>query len=434
MYRHLDKPHRGLVPALGGLDPVEADEPHPLDVPELQLPPSPPLPPADKPFFSTFVKTYETNPESMLPGVIEDLIAVARVWRIQSTPNLTPSLQPNANFDVLTNLKITTSAIRSVRNYILSLPDESAETIRANFRPKSLASSAPVLKRLVSQPNDPSDPISLIRRSALEVLTVLRDLEESSRLPLEDEMYDLHSDRTSSQDNPHSRISSPSEIPGSPAGDTPHALPVDTDTTLPISLIKVDGRRESILVWDDEPEASSPSGEGLVKKERWDEKLVLGSGWLYRQDIRLEDLQKEKAVVARYLDAVDSVLFGWEKDGKRGWEKEKERLAKKEAKSDREARSNRRRVSTGTGAGLAVEASAPSKSIRRILSTNTLDAMRNMAVTEEPEEMETEAPPETDGVEEDELPDWAKLNCFTDDPLGQFSPFRLKHFHARLRL
>jgi len=45
-------------------------------------------------------------------------------------------------------------------------------------------------------------------------------------------------------------------------------------------------------------------------RERLDERLVLGSGLLYRQGIKIEKLGRQQDAVARYLDTVHEVLFG----------------------------------------------------------------------------------------------------------------------------
>jgi hypothetical protein len=43
----------------------------------------------------------------------------------------------------------------------------------------------------------------------------------------------------------------------------------------------VGGRHDSILVWDSEGDGSDVDEESeRLKRERWDERLVLGSGWL----------------------------------------------------------------------------------------------------------------------------------------------------------
>lgn len=168
------------------------------------MPPSPAIPIITQPQFSPHVKNWEVDPESLLPGVIEDIISVAQVWKLErySDPNSTVDL--NISFDILEVLKTTTRAIRSIRNYLLSLPDESAGSIRAHFRPSTLgpgtsavnssSSSLPASSSTSSIKQTEPDPIILIRRSALEVLTILRQMEENWRLPLSDDAYDAQSD------------------------------------------------------------------------------------------------------------------------------------------------------------------------------------------------------------------------------------------------
>ena len=160
-------------------------------------------------------------------------------------------------------------------------------------------------------------------------------------------------------------------------------------------------------MWEDDDDFDlnhATDGE-REKRERWDERLVLGGGWLYKQDVTREALAKERDVVARYLDAVDEVLFGGRKDGKRGWERERE-------KAEKERRGKGRRVSAGDAE--LVEAK---RSNRRVVSAGMFDAMRGMVLTEEPEEGEGLS--EAESVDDEELPDWAKRNLFVDDDLGK---------------
>jgi hypothetical protein len=254
---------------------------------------------------------------------------------------------------------------------------------------------------------------------------VLRRLEEGSRLPLDDEAYDAQSDHLSAQ---HSRVASPSIVSESPESEQPyppspnpcirfdHVRDLDPETTVSFSLVKVGGRSESVLVWEDEQDASNLSDEDRDKKEGWDEKLVVGSGWLYKQDIQLESLGKERQVVAMYLDVVDGVLFGGPNGGKRGWEKERDRVAKK-MRTGKEAKANRRRASDGDGDPLAIDSIG--RSDRRIISAGVLDAMKSLAITEEMEDAEIVS--EGDSVEDCDLPNWAKSSCFAEEPLGRSS-------------
>jgi hypothetical protein len=263
----------------------------------------------------------------------------------------------------------------------------------------------------------------MIRRAALDTLTVLRDLEEKSRLPLSDEAYDVQSDHGSgsSQGNApgHSRGASPySDNQPLPQEEFGGIQEVDPDTSVAFSIVKVHGRDESIMVWEDEDSIDFLSGlSDEEKRERWDERLVVGSGWLYKQDLRLEDLGKEREVVEKYLDTVDDVLFGGIKDGKRGWDRERERAEKKEKEKSR-------RASSGDSEGFLTE--ARSRKSRRIVSTGILEELQNLAITDEPDDTE-EGFSEGDSIDDDELPVWAKRSSFPDDSLGT-------SFHCHLLL
>ncbi len=372
------------------------------------------------PTFPPYVKTFETDPDNLRAAVIEDLIFVASGWNLDPTQEQPAEQDPNflgvggghrgGFVDVLELLKTTTRAVRAVRNYLVSLPDDSSvPQTKPHFRPQTL-SSAPLPKRQVSQPNSPHDPLTRIRGRALEVLAVLRELEERARLPLDHDAYDAQSDHGSSNDTapgPVSRGTSPSSQLEEPEF-------LDADTPVSISYVDVGGRQRQVPVWDDEnSDFNSLSEVEREKRERWDERLVLGGGWLYQQDVKMEDLAREREVIGKYLEAVDDVLFGGPKEGKRGWEREKERMERKE-RMDREARAKGRRVSAGDAMNGSGESSGRSK--RRVVSTGMLDAMRSMVVTEESEEMDSID--EEEAVDDDDLPPWAKRSTFQDDDYG----------------
>lgn len=413
------------MPALGGLTHIKNESSND-GLPTFDLPPSPAIPmPISRPTFPPYLKTFETNPESLLPGVVEDLTAVMNAWGLEanSPSNDKPSQDPgllgvddkgkgkshSSSFEVLGVLKTTTRAIRSVRNYVLSLPDESTGTILAQFRSNRVAASSPLPKKS-SQPQANADPLTLIRRSALGVLTSLRELEEKSRVPLQDDAYDAQSDHGSSQgqsQSSHSRVASPSGN----SVDLPNEGDVDPDASISFSYIRVQGRYDSVPVWEDENPSDSDE-EKLEKRSHWDERLVLGGGWLYKQDIKLEDLVEEKDVVKGYVDVVDDILFGGIKDGKRGWERERERVARKE-----KSESKGRRVSAGEGDSLSAF-QFPGPKSRRVVSTGTMD-MSKLTLTEEPEEMETVSESGEESIDDEELPEWAKRTTFVNDPVGQ---------------
>ena len=462
LFRPLDKLHHALVPAIGGKEYVP-DSP-PTSTAEFQMPPPPAVPSPPAPTFPSHVKTYEVDPESLLPGVIEDLIAVSLAWKLDNTtergrqnqPSLqvtTPDRSLAGLFDVLDVLKTTTRAIRSTRNYLLSLPDESVGAARTQFRSKifeprrkstqpsatssstTMAASSSASSASTSTADPQSDPITLIRRSALEVLTVLRQLEENCRLPLSDDAYDAQSDGGHSRGmgTGHSSFTSPANItldlpPDEPETELGAASVVgDPDASFSFSLVQVQGRFESVPVWEDDDDGSSGFGVDAdaekTKRDRWDERLVLGSGWLYRQDIKLEDLVKERSVVGQYLDVVDEVLFNGKKtDGERGWVRVRREREGRRAVSS----SGKRRVSSGDAIersrGLLDPARATEK---RRVSTGMVPMFRGMSLSEEPEDMhDINEDNEEDGGEElldDEgLPEWAKRAAFIDDSIGTF--------------
>lgn len=357
------------------------------------------------------MKTFEVDPENLRPGVRQDLTVVEDLWRLRTDGSAQapdPSLlsvhtHPGSrgggtNFDVLRALKVTTHAIRSVRNYLLSLPDEygvSRSQPRQSFRPASLSASEPQ-KRRVSSGAGRTDPLARIRRAALDVLTVLRELEESARIPLLDDAYDASSDRSS-----QSRVASPAELSDGP-----------TDASFSVSVMRVGGRRESILVWDEEEDDFNVDEESeRLPRERWDERLVLGSGWLYKQDLKIEELEKQQGVVAQYLDTVDEVLFDGRKGDVRGWASEQERVARREK---------------GRRSGVPFPDSEFSASpVDAHRSVGLPDSLQDLAVTEEQDGLETLAEEEHDGVDggdsfsfdDDYLPRWAQRSAFPEGEL-----------------
>jgi len=387
------------------------------------------LPAQPLPSITPYVKTFEVDPENLRPGVTQDLSVVEDVWKLRADDNAKapdPSLltvhghppSGGAGFDILHALKVTTHAIRSVRNYLLSLPDEqgvSRSQHRQTFRPASLSTSEPQ-KRRVSSDAARTDPLARIRRAALDVLTVLRELEESARIPLSDDAYDVGSDRSSP-----SRVLSPTEL-----SDVP------TDASFSVSVMRVGGRRESILVWDEEEDDFNVDEEDeRVPRERWDERLVLGSGWLYKQDLKIEQLGKQQDAVAQYLDTVDEVLFYGTKGGVRGWASEMERADSRE-KLEREARGKVRKSSVpfpemdSTASESTTEAVGGGDSARRVASVDMSDTLQDLSITEEPEALQTLAEEHNHGdyadrpsVDDNDLPRWAQRSAFSDGELSR---------------
>lgn len=371
-----------------------------------------------QPAFPPYVKTFEIDPDNLRPGLIDDLENVVHVWCLNddfvappSTPDQDPAIpetngdtKPSGNFDVLGALKTTTHAIRSVRNYVVSLPSESSVTTgnqRQYYRPQHLT-NLPVQKRHSSNPSSASVASSRIRKAALSTLSVLKLLEESSRLPLSDDAYDAQSDQ-----GYHSHVVSPSNLSDSTDFDR---SPTSDNNQPAFTLIRVQGRDEQVPVWE-EPYDDFNQPQEEQKREGWEERLVLGSGWLYKQDTQLSSLAKERQEVKAYLDVVDEVLFSGPKDGQRGWKRERDRLLKN------------RRVSAGEVDRRGAASPDVRPFNRRVVSMGVLsDSL--------PEELEAmDVIEEESAVDDDDLPEWAKRSTFHNDPLG-----RSLHSHTSDRI
>jgi hypothetical protein len=127
--------------------------------------------------------------------------------------------------------------------------------------------------------------------------------------------------------------------------------------------------------------------------------FVLGSGWFYRQGFNIEQLEKQQDsdTIAQYLDTVDEVLFGGSKGrGVREWASERDRVDRRE-KLEREARKKSRKLSVSfldsNGALVGVRTCRERQLRpcfdRRVALADVLGAMQNLAVTEEPEGLQS---------------------------------------------
>ena len=145
---------------------------------------------------------------------------------------------------------------------------------------------------------------------------------------------------------------------------------------------------------------------------------------MYKQDIKREDLAKEREVVKRYLDATDEILFGGYQDGVRGWERER-------IKHEKERKGRGRRLNSLDNDRNGSPERSRSK--RRVVSTGILDSMREMVLSEEPDGgSDTDAASEAESVDDEQLPDWAKRAMFEDDPMGKRS--RPQHYFLLLSI
>ncbi|CAG7850577.1 SubName: Full=Uncharacterized protein {ECO:0000313/EMBL:CCA69893.1} [Serendipita indica DSM 11827] len=401
---------KGLVPAIGG---GHLRTPSAISgIPQIafDLPPSPVVPPTIQHPFVDVVKDYEVDPEELLPGLVADLQRVSDLWHIgrpeeevatpapakQDALRPTPTIASPGEFDVLLVLQATTNAIRSVRNYLVALPDETPILNTApTFRPHTISHRPSPAKKPAQRPGN--DPLSKIRREALDVLAALRGIEERYRLPMTDDSFEGASENGSG-----STRSAPS-----PSGH--HSGDDDSESTASFnfSMVTVPGRKKTVPVWPDEEEDVMNDDTEQERRENWDEKLVLGGGWLYRNDVSFSDVQQEKQVVVKYLNTVDAVLFpGDHQNGVRGWSKTLDKIQDERRGSSRNSSVNGR---------LTPERQpSPVAKLRAKRSGGLLtDTMQAMTLTEEPED-EPASP-----MDEEHLPNWAKRTAFVDDPMGR---------------
>ncbi|KAF8321250.1 hypothetical protein DL93DRAFT_2073052 [Clavulina sp. PMI_390] len=444
-------------------------------------PPSPSLPPA-----ATEPSPYIADPEAIRSGVTRDLDAVEAIWGLRSDPSSssnpsvefprsTPSSSRSEFIDVLHILKVTTRAIRSVRNYLVALPDDhptlhfGANLIEA-FRNHSMGRPGTLGRRggaprhsaihLSSSPAQPApiigptppDPPSVIRRSALDVLTVLRVLEERCRIPLSDEAYHADPDRLRAEspvsfaldhasrgraspgaDDASSDTGASGTLVASPPQNVPHSPKPD------VVPLKIQGRDKTVHVWADPDEGmwDDFDDDPVEKEDPWDERLVLGGGWLYRRDIELSSLDKERNVIKKYLEVVDEVVFANSipiAPGERGWQR---------ARLDSTAvRSRSGRPSSRASDGSASNSANDAGLRKRVISTTLLDAMSEVSMHDEPSSIEARLLPPSPrsnnpspispSIPDESLAEWAQRASFEGDPIGRIHAMIAAHLPPEL--
>ncbi|CED85135.1 hypothetical protein [Phaffia rhodozyma] len=259
------------------------------------------------------------DPESLRPEVVRDLKLVERVFSVAERAE-------EQQIDILKLLRTTITAVRSVRNYVVTIPEEAFPSrsvplsiptsytgavfspsfaVQTNYlstpsRPAPINYARPST-RISSAPSSlhptPVDPVSRIRKSALNVLGALRLIEERYRLL--DEAVD--------EDN------SEPVLTLHPLGpETTKSLTIPSATSLPCLRSSFS---EDLDVHPDDLEIS----EKTTEKLSWEDRL----GHLYQSDVTLassQPLQDARKAVEDYLSLVDDVLFGGGRVNNRGWD------------------------------------------------------------------------------------------------------------------
>ncbi len=116
-----------------------------------------------------------------------------------------------------------------------------------------------------------ADPLVLIRRSALDVLGMLRRLEEAMRHPPEDGTSDTSADAQGlrAPSPPHTLVLERSSSSLGPGG----------TSELAFALVQVHGRPESIPVWEEEEDGFGPGEDddaralAGARRELWEARL-----------------------------------------------------------------------------------------------------------------------------------------------------------------
>lgn len=557
---------KGLVPALGpSIIPTLEISGVSSSTSILELPPSPVVQTVSRPPYPQVERVYpQTDPDALKPGLIRDLEETEKAWSIgvdskeKEKPESGPQLltatnvkkQAENSFEVLSVLQTTTRTIRSVRNYLVSLPDDQflqptaptsstskslehrstggsgflrhapgTPTMRSSQLPGSAPSPA---APAVPFPSAPADPHTRIRKAALDVLAMLRLLEESYRIPLSDDAYDslsvgssgggdvplsvsdefvstgapntprsLGSGRssavTATTDRRGSGIFSAAEdddnesatsASASHAGSGGSASRRESSTAAKLlpkpgvttAFVPLKGNGATIQVWVDEEDEliDDPLESPKPKREAWDERLVLGGGWLYKQ-VSLNDLGEQRTVVEKYLDIVDEVLFEGSSSSssalfgsppgssaqapqyRRGWQRVKASLPTT-------SRLRRTRSSLGPSpstsqsptesevAGPSAGSGNPggSSSLRRVSSNGILPNILSDAFSAEPEDIggrnndtlddvaEGDEEEEDGEFEDGELAEWARRDRFTGDVLARLWAILSAHLPPQL--
>ncbi|KAJ1591080.1 hypothetical protein NDA11_005972 [Ustilago hordei] len=286
------------------------------------LPPSPEAGTFTRPRYLDVARPLEADTQALRALLVADLRRLSEVWALSewiardsdaagirqvmsadTSNSESPNMPPSTSVDLLSVIDVTTKAIRSVRSYILALPQRSKIPTTAPNEPigrdrykrqssfsgvsrpgqvgtpvptrtseilhHSLAVENSSAKHPLSKPSlerrnsstqdtDDAEQLVIIRKAALEMLSTLKDLEARNRV----EVLDANGEGTlkdSSQEQ-------------------------DAPTKLALSIDP------------DESNISAFAGR------------VSGTGYLYRSDIKLADLAPEQKVLQGYLKTVNAVL------------------------------------------------------------------------------------------------------------------------------
>ncbi len=259
------------------------------------------------------------DPFELRKEAVESLKAAEGAWKTDE--------EDRAQFiSILYLLKTTVSAIRHVRAYSLELPRSSLGGQLQHSASRRVSESIPNARphHSISTPSRPApvptntnghshspDPLTPLRKAALDVLTGLRAIEERCR---------VEGSKVTSDD---ARISSTCDGSLVVSADT-SAFPNNSGVVqIPVAVnwTAEDDRDEAFFFAE---RGGDVDGE---TRKPWEERIGSSEeGWLYRDDVTLESLEKEGETLRRYLNVVETVIFPAERakghGGRRAWNAE----------------------------------------------------------------------------------------------------------------
>ncbi|KAJ9099117.1 hypothetical protein QFC21_003996 [Naganishia friedmannii] len=329
------------------------------------------------------LETSKLDPGKLQREAFESLQALEETWRIDNKGEQAHDASSYRKQEedegigpptkILDLLKTTIDAVRAVRAWSLAVPATSLTRYSATRQYDHIrAANTPAKPRIptISTPSRPAppnpssrsvsgtsirlagknadgeamlgggeekDPLSDLRKAALDVLACLRGVEEKFRMSSDDSADNSFEDPPH-EEEPQGRSTSVSPKRHQQQEFSPPKGPSERPAMEP-STISTQRIEESEDLWFFSQRAGdcSPSAEWSEeeKKGSWYDRLTSGvAGWSYRPDVRVgSELQEEQEVVERYLVTVVETFFsGMEGTTEVPWRRmtndEDEKLAK----------------------------------------------------------------------------------------------------------
>lgn len=287
------------------------------------LPPSPKAGTLTRPHFLDVARPLEADARALGSLLVADLARLSTAWALSAWIDSDPGVAMIKRFmsqadtqlaayteatasspaDLLTIIDITTKAIRSVRSYLLALPQRHQVPLTGPTEPKG----RDLYKRQssfsgVPRPGQfgvplPTRASEMLRHDTDEATTSTREARRSAPVA---------NAPSSARDSNMQSVQ-----------DADHLGIVRKAALEMLSALKDMEIRYRVQTLDDGTDAdmsiplatSNGNGSATPENRNADEAIASSDiGYLYRTDLRLSDLDKERAVLQSYLQTVSSVL------------------------------------------------------------------------------------------------------------------------------